>query len=163
MGPMLKDGVHDLETYKIMDGMGKKTVKPKYLTIGSSNLKKVKRNDAFKVDVRLCSTSSTCNNWLYQFLNWRRLNIKGDRLVTVMSNIRGSQGIGQFGQDTLVHNNNIPALERVLSIILEIFELPDIENKKMINETFTLFVYVLRVLVGDECEDATMITSSLLI
>ena len=40
----------------------------------------------------------------------RRLNIKGDRLVTVMSNIRGSQGIGQFGQDTLVHNNNIPAL-----------------------------------------------------
>ena len=39
-----------------------------------------------------------------------------------------------------------------MSIILEIFELPEIENKKMINETFTLFVYVLRVLVGDECE-----------
>ena len=32
-GSMLKDGVHDL-VYKIMDGMGKKTVKPKYLTIG---------------------------------------------------------------------------------------------------------------------------------
>ena len=82
------------------------------------NLKKIKRNDVFKVDVRLASTASTCNNWLYQFLNWRRLNLKKDKLVSVMSNIRGSQGIAtQFGQDTLVTDGRMPTLSKVISII----------------------------------------------
>ena len=70
---MLKESDHALDVYKVMDGMGKRAVKPKYLNFGM-NWKKIKRNDVFKGDVRLASTASTCNNWLYQLLNWRRLN-----------------------------------------------------------------------------------------
>jgi len=151
-GSILKGGDHSLDVYKVMDGMGKRTVKPKYLNFGM-NLKKIKRSDSFKVDVRLASTDSTCNNWLYQLLNWRRLNIKNDKLVSVMSNIRGSLGIAaQFGQDTLVTDNRMPTLAKVLSIILDIFGSIEEGNNKLIHETFTLFVYVLSVLMGEEVE-----------
>ncbi len=163
-GSMLKESDHALDVYKVMDGMGKRAVKPKYLNFGM-NLKKIKRNDVFKVDVRLASTASTCNNWLYQFLNWRRLNLKKDKLVSVMSNIRGSQGIAaQFGQETLVTDGRMPTLSKVISIILEIFGSDEEDHQKVVKETFTLFVYVLRVLMGDEvegCDHSYVVTTYL--
>ena len=90
----------------------------------------------FKVDVRLASTASTChNNWLYQFLNWRRLNLKKDKLVSVMSNIRRSQGIAtQFGQDTLVTDGRMPTLSKVISIILEIFGSDEEDHQKVVKK-----------------------------
>jgi hypothetical protein len=136
-GTMLDDGMRELDVYKPVGKMGRKTEMPVYLNWGQAALQKNKRVDSLKISTRLCSSTKSNLKWLHELLRWREKNLQGVKLVQVLQNIDVNK----------VDELHARYFRAIMDVLVDMIQ--HSVDDKVVNECFNVLVPVLSFLPCD--------------